>query len=781
MRSLIFLLFFAPLWAQEVVPGRFIVELNGEPAAQRATRSARRAAIAQEQGAIERGVRAMGGRVTGSVDIVANAVIVDGADRAALARMPGVRKVYPVRKFRRLMLDYEREIHQVGQAWSEIGGDLKAGEGVKIAILDSGIHTPHRAFNQPDLPVPEGFPKGDREWTNNKVIVARSYDGASSRDRAGHGTAVASVAAAAPHVTSAGLFAGVAPRAWLGSYRIEDVAGEISDEYILRALNDAVGDGMDVINMSFGAPGFGQQSEITLRAFERCLGNGIILVRAAGNTPGPMTVDDDASYERVIAVGATQTSRVFTAASVVPSVGPPLPGEPASNSFTVSPLSGPVADIASGSDPEGLGCNPLPPDSLSGRIAIIRRGTCLFSEKMLNVQSAGAVAAIVYNSPMPADGSSPDEYFVMAVTGDGPEPSIPGIMIGNSNGRRLLELAKSVEDFSVQVRFGATTTDPRRLASFSSRGPGFGLAIKPDLAALGVSVNAAVLTAENSFACSPFTDILCSTSGYDTPSGTSFSSPYVAGAAAVLKSARKDLSVDEYRSLIVNSTNSVDIEGAARTSVQAAGAGHLNLHNALRNTLAAAPVSISYASGGSSLDLTRKLRLKNLSSEASTVTLSVDSSDEFKPSVSPGSLTLQGGQTAEVDVVFQASSLPDGAYQGFIIANTSLNGVPTRIPYWYGTTTPDIPVTIIVYQAEASAALDEDVTVYVRIHNASGLSLSDIEPKVTPLTTGATVASVRRTDAPNIWEVRVRPGQRGTNSWRVEAGEINRTFSVTGR
>lgn len=782
MRSLFFLLLFAPLWAQEVVPGRYIVELSGEPAAKAAARSARQAEVAREQRAVEQAIMSRGGRVQAAVDTVANALIVEAPGEAALAGLPGVRNVYPVRRFKRLLVDYEREIHQVGQAWAVIGGDSKAGEGMKIAILDTGIQPSHPAFKQPDLPMPEGYPKGTEAATSNKVIVARSYDGFDPRDRAGHGTAVASVAAGSPHDAPGGFFAGVAPKAWLGAYRVENVDGFFYDDNILRALEDAVKDGMDVINMSFGAPGFGVANDLFNRAFDACADNGIIVVRSAGNTPGAMTVDDDASYERVIAVGATQNSRVTVAASVVPSQGAAMPGAAASNSSSAEPLSGAVADIASSEDPEGLGCEALPSGSLNDRIAIIRRGTCLFSVKMFNAQQAGARAVIVYNNPAPADGSSPDDYFIMDLSGGDRPVHIPGIMIGNTNGRRLLELGKTVEDFSVQVRFGLASADPRRLASFSSRGPGVNLNVKPDLVAVGVSVNTARLTASSSTECMPFTDVVCSTSGYGLISGTSFSGPYVAGAAAVVKAARAGLTSDEYRSLIVNSTNSVDIDGSPRVSVQSAGSGSLNLAHALESTLAAAPVSITFGSGGSTIEKTRKLRLKNISSDPATVTLSVDSADEFKPELSPSSLAVGGGETAEVEVSFRASDLPDGAYQGLIIANNSLNGVETRIPYWYGTTTPNVPVSIFTLPWDDTVRVTEDTFALVRIHNASGLPLTEVEPKVTPLTAGATVVSIQRSRSyPNMWRVNVRLGRIGQNSWRVEAGDISSTFTITGR
>jgi subtilisin family serine protease len=776
-RSILFLLLFTPLWAQDFVPGRYIVELAGEPAVRASTRAARRAAVATEQRPVERALAARGVRVTAAVDTVANALIVEANDESALLGLTGVKKIHRVRRYKPVLLDYELDIHQTRDAWSIVGGDSKAGEGMKIAILDSGIDVTHPAFNQPDLKAPDGYPQVDREtnrqFTSGKIIVARSYDGQNAFDRDGHGTAVASVAAAAPHDSTAGYFAGAAPRAWLGAYRVTDFEGYYPSDYILRALDDAVKDGMDVINMSFGSPGVGQQDEMTVIAFERCLENGIILVRSAGNTAGAMTVDDEASYGRVIAVGATQNSRLTTTPAVVPSQGVSIPAGTSTNISGFAPVSGPLFDVATSSDPDGLGCSALPEGTMPGKIAIIRRGVCTFWLKIRNAQVAGAIGAIVYNSPAPPDGSSPEDIINMDLSSAEAPVTIPALFIGNSSGLRLLEQMKSTEDFTVQLRFGAVPNNPKLLTSFTSQGPGIALAIKPDIVAVGSQVAAAVPTG---------TCDLCSSAGYVRISGTSFSGPYAAGAAALLKAARKGLSVDEYRSLIVNSTTSVNPDEGPAVSVMSAGSGLLNVKNALESTLAAAPVSLTFGSGGSTVEQAKQLKLKNLSSEALTLTLSVDSPNEAKAAVSPDTLTLGGGETAAIEVSLRGSGLADGAYQGFIVVNNSLNGVATRVPYWYAVKTADVPKSIVIVDVDETASLSGSGRALVRIHDGAGLPLGDFEPKVTPLTTGAEVVSIARSpNFPNTWRITVRPGRVGTNSFRVEAGEVTQTFSIQGR
>ena len=164
------------LWAAaataQVVPDHFIVELEGAPAARNA---ARRATVRQQQLEARRAVEQQGARVLLSVDTVANALVVhmprSGAQR--LAAMRGVVRVHPVLEYE-LLLDRALPLQRVPDAWTAIGGETNAGAGVKIAIIDTGIDPAHPGFQEPALALPAGFPRGRKEYTNNKIIVARS-------------------------------------------------------------------------------------------------------------------------------------------------------------------------------------------------------------------------------------------------------------------------------------------------------------------------------------------------------------------------------------------------------------------------------------------------------------------------------------------------------------------------------------------------------------------------------------------------------------------------------
>ena len=116
-------------------------------------------------------------------------------------------------------------------AWNLLGGMGNAGDGIKIGIIDTGVEAANPAFQDPTLPLPPGYPfctPGDCQFTNNKVIVARSYvrllttgnpasstpDDYSARDRVGHGTAAASCAAANVTTSRSITFSGMASPAF---------------------------------------------------------------------------------------------------------------------------------------------------------------------------------------------------------------------------------------------------------------------------------------------------------------------------------------------------------------------------------------------------------------------------------------------------------------------------------------------------------------------------------------------------------------------------------------
>ena len=238
----------------------------------------------------------------------------------ALSKLPYVRYVVLVPPMKP-HLDRALDLIRASGAWTAAGGMGNAGAGTKIGVIDSGIDNTHAAFQDDSLPIPAGFPKGrpeDLPYTNRKIIVARSYvsqlpyaevkpedsrpDDTTPRDRLGHGTAVAMIAAGVRNTGPVATITGVAPKAYLGNYKIIGSPG-INDttrfHVLVQALEDALADGMDIVTLSIGSPAvYGPMDratycydsqlgsnacDIRAEAVENAIKKGLTVVVSAGN------------------------------------------------------------------------------------------------------------------------------------------------------------------------------------------------------------------------------------------------------------------------------------------------------------------------------------------------------------------------------------------------------------------------------------------------------------------------------------------------------------------
>ena len=187
-------------------------------------------------------------RVSATSQVLVNAIFVRIAPEqaAALKNIPGVKWIQ-YQPMSKPLLNAAVNLVGVPAAWTAIGGSANAGAGVRIGIIDTGIDQNHPGFNDTGFTAPAGFPVGDAGYTNNKVIVARSYvstltdtdpvystpDDLSPRDRQGHGTAIAMIAAGVQNAGPLASIAGVAPKAFLGNYKVFGSPGV--NEYTYRS------------------------------------------------------------------------------------------------------------------------------------------------------------------------------------------------------------------------------------------------------------------------------------------------------------------------------------------------------------------------------------------------------------------------------------------------------------------------------------------------------------------------------------------------------------------
>lgn len=769
------------LWGERV-PGRYIVELTGEPVivqkGQRLRDSAatgRRERVRQEQRQMRQRIELRQGKVLDSVETVANAMFVEmSEDEAARLRATsGVRRVVQARRVK-MLLDHAVVVHHVVEAWNRVGAE-HAGEGIKIAIVDSGVDQEHPALRDSTLAAPPDFPRWNTEtdaiFTSGKVIVARSYvsllpfrdPDRSARDRVGHGTALATVAAGVRAQGPLAVVTGVAPRAWIGSYKVFGTPGfndTTTDDVIIKAIDDAVNDGMDVINVSLGsefAPRLDDDLEV--QAVERAARAGVIVVAAAGNNgPDYGTLSSPATAPSAIAVGATTNERTFGVRLDVEGLSP-VPARLGDGPRPDGVIQGVLSDVAA-FDGTGLACATLPAGSLTGRIALILRGTCTFESKLNNAQSAGAVGAVVY-----AAADSPDP-IAMAVGA----ASLPAQMISNQDGLALKEAGPVMAG----LRFAITevATSPNRLTDFSSLGPNVNAGIKPDLMAVGESVYVGTQSFD------PNGDMY-DAGGYTLVDGTSFSAPIVAGAAALVKAARPSLSVDQYRSLLINSASAVEAR------VQQSGAGVLNVDTALASNITLSPVSLALGSGSSnSVETAKTLTITNIGATEESLSIAGRGGPLFLVA-DPGSLVLAPGASAEVKLTWTGGNLAPGAQEGFVQILSMTTGSIMSVPYWYAVSNNEpAGITILSTVQSARRGARQVDAVLFRVVDAAGLPLPQAAVSVTSTAGGGVARGVRSydTEIPGLLGLEVQMGiAAGVNAFRIEAGGVSRDVTITGR
>jgi hypothetical protein len=531
------------------------------------------------------------------------------------------------------------------------------------------------------------------------VIVARQYISLlpntqtiqTAIDESGHGSFVAGCAAGeqvnAPNAT----IAGMAPGAFLGSYKIFGTPGtndETTSSAIITAIDAAIGDGMNVINMSL-APATSDyippEEAPEFASIKNAVNAGVVVVMAAGNS-GSMThtVSSLASIPDVISVGSVTNSGSISL-PVIHTTDPDLPtiGYSASYdgpSITSNLASTRIVDIAS-LDGNGFGCSTLS-GSLNGAIALIKRGTCTFAVKVANATAAGTTAVIIYNN----DASSP---FLMSGLSSS---TIPAVMIYQADGLILKQYIDANPDTAKVAINNAQTLEtvsmPARIvSSWSSVGPGTDFSIKPDLVAVGENVYSATEKTSS-------TGDMYDSSGFTTGSGTSFSTPMVTGAAATLRGLFPSLRPAAIKSLLTTTAGrNLTSDGVNPANVLQAGSGLLNMENASAAGAVFSPTSLSFGlhSYSGSLSLSETVTIENISKVPDAFTLGLEPiipgpAISFSQSITG---LIAPGATTSVDISLQIEAPASGGFQGFITLQSASTSTIYRIPYWAGLYIPD--------------------------------------------------------------------------------------------
>lgn len=534
-----------------------------------------------------------------------------------------------------------------------------AGEGVKVAIIDTGIDINHPCFSDAGYP---NYAKklGDTRFTNNKVIAAKVFNNRQSTKQytpeaiQEHGTHVAGTVAcnadtpaSVSGVTIPYLVSGVAPRALLGNYSVfpADVADARSED-ILNALESAYKDGFDVANMSLGGGSKGNQ-DLVIQAVNKLDEAGMVVAIASGNSgPGHYTVESPGAAERGLTAGASTVPH-FVGTPVT--VGGSTYGAAAGDFPTVSnDLTAPLGVVVGPVNGLNTACTALPANSLTGKIALISRGTCSFSIKIKNAQDAGAIAVLVGNNVAGDPTAMGKDDTVPAAQ----QPTVPAYMVSLASVPGLIVQDSQNATISKTLQY-FSTTNKNIMAGFSSQGPtDVSYRIKPDVVAPGVNVLSSI---PNSYCggspCWAFFQ------------GTSMATPHLAGSAAVVLWQHPNWTAAQVRSAIVNTADRNALtdyrNGTTKvTDPNIIGAGLERLNLAVNAQVALDPVSISFGAIPSGAGQTKpfSVTLTNTSGSTQTFNLSIEGGDaSVAYSVANGSLTLAPGQSGSVTVVMTAT------------------------------------------------------------------------------------------------------------------------------
>lgn len=605
--------------------------------------------------------------------------------------------------------------------WTSLGGPSNAGLGIKVGVIDTGIDITHPFLTDPSLctspGVPSGFPKGDTSLTSCKVIVAKVFQtltNANAADQRAHGThvsgtigGVAGTCTTNP-VAVCGL-SGVAPKAFLANYNVFPgtgvfpLGGSAFEHDVAMAVEEAVKDGMDVINMSLG--GGPMPKDLLSEVVNSAVDAGVVAAIAAGNAgPGAGTVSSPGSAGKAITAGAS-TNPHFAGVPVTENnppgatFGAALSTGPA---FTSANNVGPLAnwDVLDGTG-DGRACTPLPAGSATGKIVLIRRAVCTFRTKVLNAAAAGATGVIVTNNVV-------GDPIIMGGLAGTP---IPAVMVSFADRAPLVTYATTSTP-TVTVGLTPTefiTTNADIIAGFSSRGPPLlqgpprdGLSttvpsdtlnkIKPDVTAPGVNVLSSVIGT-------------CTGGCFAFFQGTSMATPHVAGSAALLLQAHPGWSPEQVKSALVTTAARPvkhHATGATLFNPMDRGGGRISLPNAnnVDATLSAASVSYGSVPPQAGWSRVAPITLTRIGSGSLTYTLSVAnkcqivggvqtcSSSVVGPTLSSGTISVSPSTPVTFTATFVVSpSLAKGDYFGDIVISGGSETL--RIPYWIRVDQPD--------------------------------------------------------------------------------------------
>ena len=427
------------------------------------------------------------------------------------------------------------------------------GNGIRIGVIDTGINLEHPDFFNSDQI--SRFLKG-YDFVDNDSIP---------QDTNGHGTQVTGIIAAD------GQLIGIAPKVEIFSYRVSSDGESVPSDLIIKAINRAVEDRVDIINISLGVNMTHAKID---NAVNNAIDHGIVVVAAAGNSgPDKSTIGSPARNPNAITVGATYNNRDSSMVSTL-QVG--------ETQFQVLPMLGtniisdPIStDIIFGKYSRENDFDDL---DVRGKIVLAERGgetpdeIVFFSDKEIFASKNGAKGLVVYNN-------QPGMFFgelIHEYVSEDYYPSIPTVSMTREEGLELRKILESETSATLNV-----FNHPDFIATFSARGPVSPFYQKPDLVAPGVFVNT---TSLKNF--------------YNITSGTSYAAPHVSGAIALLLEKNPELTPHDIKSILITTSDVITDQYKKEFEFDAGGAGRIDLKKAFNSELIFDPPKLIFNLSG---------------------------------------------------------------------------------------------------------------------------------------------------------------------------------------
>ena len=724
--------YYTPL-GMSTAPATVVVQVAGKPWAEVQGDAGRKLSKSEKdqikdslratQAPIAAKVRELGGTVENSFQSAYNGIRIEIArDKLpAIAALPNVVGIHALQVF---TPDNTNGVPLVGApaVWDGVNG--LHGEGIKVGIIDTGIDYTHANFDGPGTiaawnaafatstlaPDPTLVGPAAPRVKGGIDLVGDAYNAndpnsvpqpdSNPLDCNGHGSHVAGTAAGngvladgttyhGPYTASTissnswGIGPGVAPKADIYAIRVFGCAG--STNVVVDAIDWAVDNGMDVINMSLGSP-FGDASNPDAVASTNAAKAGIIVVASAGNSgAGRYITGSPASATGAISVAANDPTPSFAAAHLT-GVGAPMDLINA-NGASFSTFSGNLKVLVD--NPltpanEAIGCQQSDYAGSAGMIVVVNRGVCARVSKAIRGQKAGAIAVIMANNASslpPFEGqitSDPDtgEQYTVTIPFLGARG--PFTNAASDSGR-----LRAADGASVTIS-PTSIPNPTYLAfaDFTSAGPRTGdSALKPDVTAPGVSIRSTGMGTGN---------------GAAVLSGTSMAAPHTSGVAALTAQDHPGWTVEDLKAAMVNTADPALVSNYATSrggtgEVQAPGATKTDV-DAVGDKMTAS-LSFGFVDLRDNFSRVRSIKLRNHGSSAATFDVSQTNASGSPHSVSFGSsqVTVPAGGAVELAVTLNVPVATIGNADAFrevagLVKLTpvggSNNGVTLRVPYY---------------------------------------------------------------------------------------------------